>query len=106
MPDEKDNKAKVVKKIAEKKVSIVRVNPEKIKQIFANDFMVSHNEEEFFLTFSIMEPFHIETEEDLAKIKTIEAVARVKIILTPNFTRRVSKALVTNIEGYDKKFKE
>ena len=106
MPDEKENKAKAVKKRVEKKVRIARVNPENIKPIFANDFLVSHNEEEFFLTFSIMEPLHFETEEDLANIETIEAVARVKLALTPNFIRRVSNALVTNIEGFDKKFEE
>lgn len=107
MPTEKDKKALTEKaKLIEKKVGITRVNPENIKPIFTNDFLVSHTEEEFFFIFSILEPVQIVTEEELDKIKSVEAIARVKLVLTPDFTKRVSEAIIKNIEGYEKRFKQ
>lgn len=105
MPEKK--RAKSSKEVIqiEKKISIRRTNPENIKPIFSNDFIVANNDDEFFLTFSLLEPFLIESEDELTEIDSIEAVARVKLALTPDFAKRVSKALITNIERYEAKFK-
>lgn len=103
MPEAKDSKDLEPKAI-EKQVLIKRVNPENIKSIYVNDLWVGHTEHEFFLTFSIMEPIQIEKEGDLEELEEIEAIARVKLALSPDFAHRVSKTIATNVERYEERF--
>lgn len=102
MPDAKGSKD--LETIAiEKQVAINRIDPDNIKPIFVNDLMVGHTENEFFLTFSTIEPAKFHSEDELKNLEAIDAIARVKLVLTPDFARRASKALATNIERYEER---
>lgn len=93
-------------KIVKKQVRILRTNPDDIKPVFANDFIVSHTDREFFFTFSIVEPKEILDPEELQKIDSLDAVAVAKIAVTPDLAERISKALSINIDGYKESQKE
>jgi hypothetical protein len=86
--------------LVKKQVRISRVNPDNIKPVFANDFIVSHTDNEFFFTFSVLEPSEILDPADLDKINSLDAIAVVKVAVTPDLAERISKAISTNIEGY------
>ncbi len=86
--------------IPKKSVRITRVNPDNIRPVHANDFLVSHTAREFFLTFSQLEPLDIQNEEELEKIEKLEAIARAKIVITPDFVESVIKALSRNLDVY------
>jgi hypothetical protein len=89
------------KKKRQKKIRIQRVNPDKINPIHVNDMMTSHTENEFFLTFSELEPPAVVEASDLATIEKIEAVAKIKIVITPNFARAIVRTLSENIDTFD-----
>lgn len=99
-----EEKKAIEKKVREKKVRIARIDPDNVRPIFVNDFLVSHGETEFFLTFSVLEPVAIQNEEELDGLDSISAIARVKLVLTPKFAEAVMKALSTNIDGHKERF--
>lgn len=88
-----------------KKFRIKRINPDEISPIHVNDMMSAHTENEFFLTFSELEPPAELEESELDKIEEIYAVAKTKIVITPNFARAIIKTLSENIETFDTKNK-
>ena len=95
-------KTKAIKGVpGQKVVKIARTNPDDLRPIATNDFLVSHSEKEFFLTFSIMEPPTILDVAELLKLHQIEAVAVAKLVLSPEFAKRILKALEKNIEGFE-----
>jgi len=89
--------------LIEKQVKIIRKNPDQIKPIYVNDFLVTHSDQEFFLMFSIVEPVHVSSQDELINIDSVDAIARVKLALTPSFVRKVSIALNSNIIKFDRR---
>lgn len=87
-----------------KAVTIVRVNPENIMPIFINDFVISHSDTEFFMNFGVVEPPAVLSKEELLQIDTVNAITRVKVVITPAFAKKVLKTLDGNINTYEKKF--
>lgn len=83
-------------------VSIERTNPQNIQSIFVNDMVVTHSNNEFFLTFSLIEPPIALDEKQAEDIKKVESVARVKLAVTPDFAQKIVKALEINIKGFEK----
>jgi hypothetical protein len=83
-----------------KHVNIKRSNPDKVRPISVNDFMISHDKNEFFLTFSSIEPPAVFTEEELASVNEVDSVARVKVVVSPEFAERILKVMEQNIESY------
>jgi hypothetical protein len=91
---------KTEEKLVRKRVRIARVNPDNLKPIFANDFTVSHTDREFFFNFSVLEPLGILDENQLNRMKSINAIATAKIVVTPQFAEAILKALSINIDNY------
>ncbi len=85
-----------------KPVKIVRKNPDNIRSMPINDVIISHTQHDFFITFSSIEPPSILEESDLNDLQEVEAIARAKFVISPEFAEAVLKALSINIE----KFKE
>ncbi len=93
-------------KIKGKLVKIIRTNPGNIKPTYANDFLVSHSESEFFFTFAVMEPPGIVSEKELQGLQQVEAIAVAKIAVTPKFAEAVLNALSKNIDAYKEGIKK
>lgn len=90
-----------------KQVAISRINPDNIRSVFANDLLVTHSDNEFFLTFSEIEIPPILEEKDLQNLTTIEAITRIKLIITPRFAEAILKTLSSNLDNYkSNRFKE
>jgi hypothetical protein len=51
-----------------------------------------------FLTFSVIEPPSITSEEDLDRVADVEAVAVAKLVLTPEFAEAALKALSLHLK--------
>jgi len=97
---------KQVKKIAGKPVRITRKNPDNLRLALVNDFVVNHNRDGFFLTFSLLEPPQVLDEKDLEELQGVEAIAKAKLFVTPRFAEVILKVLATNIETYNKSAEE
>ena len=93
------------KKVLGKHLKIVRKNPDNIRSIWVNDFLVTHSRSEFFLIFSAFEPPAILDENEFNKLEEIEAVARARLVISPEVAEAMSKALSINIEGYKQEVK-
>lgn len=89
----------------QKDVKIIRVNPDNIRPVLVNDLLVSHTENEFYLTFSNIEPLGILEDSDLESIDKIEAIARAKIVITPKFAESFIRTFTNNYESYKEKLK-
>lgn len=74
--------------VESKEVKIKRVNPDNILPIFVNDFLITHSENEFFLTFSVIEPPAILDFEELNLINNVDAITRIKAVLTLHLQKR------------------
>jgi hypothetical protein len=85
-----------------KQVKIVRINPDNVRLLPANDFLISHTRDEFFLTFSSIEPPSVMEQIDLENLEQVEAIARVKLVVTPQFAEAMLAALTINIESFKK----
>jgi hypothetical protein len=87
-------------------VKITRVNPGNVRPSFVNDLIISHSENEFVLTFGVMEPPAIIDEKELEAFQQVEAIAVAKLVVTPNFAEKVLNALSKNIDNYKQVFKK
>jgi len=83
-----------------KQVLINRTNPEGLKPEYVNDFIVTHTDNEFFITFSQIERPALLSEEELDKLATIDAIAQSKIVVTPAFIERMLEVLSENYKKY------
>lgn len=103
----KSTKAKkTTSKFKAKQFRIKRTNPDNIRSAPVNDVLINHSINEFFITFSSVEPPAILDEEDFKNVNSIEAIARSKITVSPQFIELMIKALTTNLESYKKQEKE
>ncbi len=83
-----------------KHVKISRENPDNLRPISVNDLLITHTRNEFFLTFSIVEPPPFLEEKEFEDLHEIKAIARVKLVLSPEFTEATIKALSSNLESF------
>ena len=83
-----------------KQVKISRINPDNIRSIPVNDLVVNHSRNEFFLTFSLIEPPALLEEKDFQELEEIEAITRAKLTINPQFAESIIKALTSNIEKF------
>jgi len=79
------------------RVPISRVNPNKVLPTFANDMTVNHSADTFYLTFSIIEPPALYKKSELDKVKSVDAVAVSKLVITAEFANAIAIALTENI---------
>ena len=83
-----------------KEVKINRVNPNGVTPIHVNDMLVGHDGKEFYLQFSEIEPPLFLDSDELNKLVSIDAVAKVKLVMSPQFLEAVAKALTENLEKF------
>lgn len=91
------------KKILTKKLSISRINPDNVRPISINDAVITHSDDEFFITFSSIEPPAVLNEAEINKINEVHAITRTKITVSPQFLDVLIKALTNNLETYRNK---
>ena len=87
-------------------VPVEYVIPEDLEAHFSDSFQVTHSENEFTISFfQVQYPF-ISTEdpEAIKKIKKIPSRCVVRVVVTPNQIRKVSKALQDNLDKYEARF--
>jgi hypothetical protein len=92
--------SKVRRKITAVQLSIKRINPDNVRSVPINDIIVNHSENEFFITFSSVEPPAILDPKELEKLSDINAITRAKIVVSPDFLEAIIKALTINLEKY------
>ena len=83
-----------------KKVLINRINPEQIKPTYINDAIVTHTNDEFFITFSQIERPAILSEEKIKELSSIDAIAKSKLIVSPAFFKRIIEVFESNYKTY------
>ena len=83
-----------------KQFRINRINPDDLKPLYVNDLIVTHTKEEFFVTFSQIEPPAILPEDDLENIDSVNSIAQAKIIVTPEFFQKIIELLQTNFKNF------
>lgn len=82
-----------------KEIKIKRVNPNGITPIHVNDMLVSHDGTEIYLQFSEIEPPSL-TDEEISKLVSVEAVAKVKLVMSPAFLEAMVNVLTENLEKF------
>lgn len=81
-------------------IKVMRKNPDNIRLVPANDLVVTHTKNEFYLTFSIFEPPPILDKEELAQLEEADAIATAKLVISPEFAEAVVTVLSRNVEAY------
>ena len=64
---------------------------------------VNHTSQEFFISFWRTEPPTIFDPEEMKKTNKIDTVLVAKVAVTPDFIKRINKALGDNIKTFEKK---
>jgi hypothetical protein len=85
-----------------KELKISRINPDNIRPITVNDVVIAHTRAEFFFIFSSIEPPIVLEEQAFDNLQDINAITRVKLVVTPEFAKALLKALEVNIEQFEK----
>jgi hypothetical protein len=83
--------------LREVELRIERKNPKRLLSEYVNDLVVTHSEKEVFITFSQIEPPAFLSGEDIEDIKSIEAIAISKLIVTPEFAEKIINTLTKNL---------
>lgn len=100
------NGAKTPKtKVKAIQLRIERVNPDNVRSLPVNDVIITHSQNEFFITFSSVEPPATLDAEAIRKMTQIDAVTRAKLVVSPDFLEAMIKALTTNLEAHKKNLK-
>lgn len=81
-------------------IKIKRINPDNVRPTHVNDMLVSHDGKEFFIQFFEIEPPALLEAEDLKKLKSIDAIMKVKLVMSPEFTEAVIRALSETMAKY------
>jgi len=87
-------------KVIGKQIKISRKNPDNVRPIAVNDLLITHSRDEFFLTFSMIEFPPILEEKDFENLQEVEAIAMVKIVVTPEFADALSQTLSKNLDSF------
>lgn len=90
-------------------IRINRVFPPEIQTRFANNFVIQHDEDNFFLSFfDAWIPIIIGTEEEkkaqLDALEKIDAKCVSRIVVSPDRARELVALLIDNIQTYERKF--
>jgi len=83
-----------------KEIKINRVNPNDVSPIHVNDMLVGQDGKEFFLQFLEIEPPVLLDVEQLKELETVEAIIKVKLVMSPEFLDAVVKALTESLEKF------
>jgi hypothetical protein len=83
-----------------KQFRINRINPENLKPLYVNDLIVTHTKKEFFVTFSQIESPAILPEDGFDNIDSVDSIAQAKIIVTPEFFKKIIELLQTNYKNF------
>jgi len=83
-----------------REIKINRVNPNGVSPIHVNDMLVGQDGKEFFLQFLEIEPPVLLDVEALNVLESVEAVMKVKLVVSPEFLEAVVKALTESLEKF------
>jgi hypothetical protein len=92
-------------KLRGRQLLISRVNPDHIRSVPVNDMVVTHSQNEFFITFTSLEPPPFTDAAELQRAKSVEAITRAKITAAPEFVEIMIKVLNTNLATFRKQAK-
>ena len=76
------------------------INPNNVRGEFANEMIVSHTDNEFYISFWRSEPPPAMSPEDLRDVEEADTILLSKIIVTPAFAELVSSILAKNIKTF------
>ena len=97
MPTEKETNAKLDGKV----VKLIWPPAEELHGLYANQMLVAHGEGEFHLIFGQLTPPFAMSQEEIPDQVTIKPIA--KIVVTPQFLRKIISTLIKNIERFESK---
>lgn len=97
---EKSTSKRSTSRVKAIQLKIGRTNPDNVRSVPVNDVVINHSENEFFITFSSVEPPVIFSAQDLSQLGDVDAIARAKIVVSPEFLEVLIKALSVNLESY------
>ena len=83
---------------------IVRTNPENLKYEFANDIIVTHDRENFYVQFGQIAPPQISGREDLENVTllgSIESPAVSRLVIDKSYVPILIRALQENLAKYN-----
>jgi hypothetical protein len=83
-----------------KEVKIKRINPNGVSPVHVNDMLAGHDGKEFFLQFLEIEPPALLDAEALSSLDSVDAIVKVKLVMSPEFLELVIKALTENLEKF------
>jgi len=83
-----------------KEIKIKRTNPNGVIPVHVNDMLVSHDGKEFFLQFLEIEPPALFDMEEFNKLESLEAIVKVKLVVSPEFMDAMVKALAEAFEKF------
>ena len=83
-------------------IPIKRTNPNHVIPTFVNDMIVTHSQNEIYVTFSVIEPPSVLSENEFEDIQSVDGIAISKLVMSPEFAEAVIKVLSENLV----KFKE
>lgn len=86
---------------AKREITIRRINPNGVAPIHVNDLLFNHDGQEIYLQFSEIEPPILIGPEDVEKLTSIEAIARVKLVLSPGFLDSMVKLLTERLQKFN-----
>jgi len=89
-----------------REIKIIRSNPNSVSPTHVNDLLVTHDGKEFFLQFLEIEPPALLDKEELAKLESVQAIVKVKLVISPEFLEAMIKALSETFEKYKLNKKE
>ena len=84
--------------IEEVPLTINRVNPNDVLPTHVNDLIVTNDGNEFYLIFSEIEPPFIFDEEELKRLRSIDANIKIKLVISPSFAEAILNTLNENVE--------
>ncbi|MBN2048494.1 MAG: DUF3467 domain-containing protein [Anaerolineaceae bacterium] len=82
-------------------LKIVRTNPNHLDYVFANDVIVNHDENHFYIQFGQISPPQIIDQNDLENfdiLRQIEVPTVSRIVITKDFMRALVRVLNENIQ--------
>ena len=83
-----------------KEIKIKRVNPNGITPVHVNDLVISHDGTEIYLQFSEIEPPALIDREEISKLVSVDAITKVKLVMSADFLEVMIKALTENFEKF------
>ena len=89
-----------------REIKINRSNPNSVSPTHVNDMLVTHDSKEFFLQFLEIEPPAFLDKEELDSLESVQAIVKVKLVMSPEFLEAMIKALSDTFEKYKLNKKE